>query len=77
MVHSLIIASPLSSDTWRHRQHAQCIAHGHFPIGYSLHYIPLSGLVSEIFSDKINTWWRHQCHKTWIKYQWGSYGRTI
>jgi len=25
-----------SSDTWCHRQHAQWIALGHFPIGYSL-----------------------------------------
>jgi len=46
-----------SSDTLCHRQHAQWIAFGHWALSYRLFIgnIPLSGLVSEIFSDTRNT----------------------
>ena len=50
--------------------------------GLSVETIPLSGVISEIFSPnvatKIITWWRHQWrHRFRIDYPWGPYRHTI
>jgi len=80
-----IMTSPLwrHTVTWRHREHAQSIAHRHVHIyRLSIVTISLSGLVFEIFIPKVATniitWWCHQWrHKVRIDYPWGPYRHTI
>jgi len=61
-----------------------CPIYRSWPLCYrlSIATIPLSGLVSEIFSAKVATtiitWWRHQWrHKERTNYPWGKYRHTI